>query len=174
MGAPTQPGAAPWPGAEDSSAASPQPTPPTAAFSYLPLNSALFPPRDDYRHVAETRDPATRPPALLPRDCQPLEKREKCRKDRWNTHRRSQAAVNFHSPLPAAGLPASLRLLVAPAPTSSVHGCAFSTPLAALPVFPLPSLAWLAGSHTPKTPRQRNAWRGEGRSDRSAERFLWG
>lgn len=76
MGAPRQPSAAPWPGAEDSSAASPQPTPPAAAVSDLPFNSALFPPAD-HRQVAETRDPAIRPPALLlPSDRQPLEKRE--------------------------------------------------------------------------------------------------
>lgn len=51
--------------------------------------------------------------------------RSESRKDRLNMHRRSEAAVNFHSPLPAAGVPASLRLLAVPAPTNSVAGCAF-------------------------------------------------
>lgn len=43
VGAPTQPSTAPWPGAEDSSAASPQPTPPSVIFHLIPLDSP--PPR---------------------------------------------------------------------------------------------------------------------------------
>ena len=68
------------------------------------------------------------------------------RKDRLNMHRRSQAAVNFHSPLPAAGLPASLRLLVVPALTSSVAGCAFFPHCP--PRFPLPCSS-CSQAHTP-------------------------
>lgn len=140
MGAPRQPGAAPWPGAEDSSAASPQPAPPAAAFTDLPFNSALSP-AAEHRQVAETWDPAIRPPALLlPSGRQPLEKREQ--KGSLGHAQALTSSCKFPLPLPAAGLPA-------PRCSCSDELCAWVCVFPPLPSpLPTPSLVLLTGSHT--------------------------
>lgn len=64
------------------------------------------------------------------------------RKDHLDMHRRSQAAVNFHSPLPAAALPA-------PRCSCSDELCAWVCDFPPLPSpLPTPSLVLLTGSHT--------------------------
>lgn len=142
MGAPRQPSAAPWPGAEDSSAASPQPTPPAAAVSDLPFNSALFPPP-----ITDKWQRPGIPRAGLPLfSCRATVSLWKSvsRKDHLDMHRRSQAAVNFHSPLPAAGLPA-------PRCSCSDELCAWVCVFPHCPPrFPLPhSSCSQAHAHTP-------------------------
>lgn len=64
------------------------------------------------------------------------------RKDHLDMHRRSQAAVNFHSPLPAAAL-------AAPRCSCSDELCAWVCVFPPLPSpLPTPSLVLLTGSHT--------------------------
>lgn len=167
VGAPRQLCAAPWPGAEDSSASSRSPRrrqPP----SLLCHGVLLCPPRlmgHAWRRQG-LRGSAPRSAPAEPR--QPL-----CRvQDARSGAQALQAAVNFHSPRPVAGLLASLRLL-AVLPPPAVTGCAFFLPSALLASH---SLAFLACrlSHPPQAPRQRNAWKSKGRSDGSPERFLRG
>lgn len=161
MGAPRRPGAAPWPGAEDSSAASPQPAPPAAAF--LHCSSIQF------RCIPPRRPPTSGKRPGIPRSGLPLFScpataglwKSVSRKDHLDMHRRSQAAVNFHSPLPEAALPA-------PRCSCSDQPCvclAVRFPPLPSPL-PTPSLVLLTGSlthtHTPQTPRQRNTWKSKG------------
>lgn len=146
MGAPRRPGAAPWPGAEDSSAASPQPAPPAAAF--LHCSSIQF------RCIPPRRSPTSGKRPGIPRSGLPLFScpataglwKSVSRKDHLDMHRRSQAAVNFHSPLPEAALPA-------PRCSCSDQPCVCVFPHCP-PRFPLPlSSCSQALSHTHTHPK---------------------
>lgn len=165
VGAPRQLCAAPWPGAEDSSASSRSPRrrqPP----SLLCHGVLLCPPR--------LMGHAWRRQGLRA----PLRARRAAAaavQGAGRSLRRTGAPSSCKFPLPAArGRAPGL----APAPrraasTSSVTGCAFFLPSALLASHSLACLACRL-SHPPQAPRQRNAWKSKGRSDGSPERFLRG
>lgn len=142
LGSPAQPHG--QVGAEDSSA-SPQPAPP-AAFTDLPLDSSLFP-AAEHRQVAESGDPAARPPALLLSGRQPLQKREQ--KGSLGHAQALTSSCKF--PLPA-GLPA-------PRCSCSDELCAWVCFFPRCPPrFPLPrSSCSQALTHTPNSTSEERA-----------------